>query len=79
MDEILFFLKEGMTMATSRRLKAIEEAQAALVARVTKVEAEVAALEPANPQVAQDVAVLKSQVFDLNAALDMGDDAPVQA
>ena len=67
--QLLTFL-EG-NMATSRRLQTIEETAAALKAQVDVLAAQVAALEPANPQLVADVDALKASVADLNTILDV--------
>lgn len=67
--QLLTFL-EG-NMATSRRLQTIEETAAALKAQVDALAAQVAALEPANPQLVADVDALKASVADLNTILDV--------
>lgn len=69
LTQLLTFL-EG-NMATSRRLQTIEETAAALKAQVDALAAQVAALEPANPQLAADVDALKAGVADLNTILDV--------
>ena len=67
--QLLTFLEDNM--ATSRRLQTIEETAAALQAQVDALAAQVAALEPANPQLAADVDAVKASVADLNTILDV--------
>lgn len=72
LDHFITFLEDNMII--SRRLKNIEDTQTALSDRVAAVEAEIAALNPANPQLAADVELLKGAVTNLNSILDVADD-----